>query len=137
MIEKDGVKREHKSLGIYDVMIKPHPEVQVKVKFSRFSAVIPEILTTSDEKGIIMKGFLDKFNQKQHWMYSKIEDLEHQVVLVLWHDVSSDRMVIKATKSQALSLIRSADIAEKVLVTKIVFKLTLENKPPGMRYRQF
>ncbi|HHT62620.1 MAG: Lon family ATP-dependent protease [Bacillota bacterium] len=83
-----------------------------------------------------MKGFLDKFiNQKQQLdVLNKIEDLEHQVAALysLACDVfGADRMVIKATKLEALSLIRSADIAEKVLgLQKIVFKdPTLENKP--------
>lgn len=75
-----------------------------------------------------MKGFLDKFiGQKQQVdVNNKSEDLEHQVAALysLVSDIfGSDRMVIKATKLEALSLIRSTDIAEKVLgLQKIVLK---------------
>ena len=83
-----------------------------------------------------MKGFLDKFiNQKQQgYLDNKSEDLEHQVAALysLVSDVfGADRMVIKATKLEALPLIRSADIAKKVLgLQKIVFKdPTLDHVP--------
>lgn len=84
-----------------------------------------------------MKGFLDKFiGQKQQLdVNNKSEDLEHQVAALysLVSDIfGSDRMVIKATKLEALPLIRSTDIAEKVLgLQKIVFKdPTLDAVPP-------
>lgn len=83
-----------------------------------------------------MKGILDKFiNQKQKLLVTnKSEDLEHQVAALyaLVSDIfGSDRMVIKATKLEALPLISSTDIAEKVLgLQKIVFKdPTLDTVP--------
>jgi len=75
-----------------------------------------------------MKGFLDKFiSQKQQLdVNNKSEDLEHQVAALyaLVSDIfGSDRIVIKATKLEALPLIRSTNIAEKVLgLQKIVLK---------------
>ncbi|MEL7566879.1 MAG: Lon family ATP-dependent protease [Dehalobacterium sp.] len=83
-----------------------------------------------------MKGFLDKFiSQKQQFDVNNIsEDLEHQVAALysLVSDIfGSDRMVIKATKLEALPLIRSENIAERVLgLQKIVLKdPTLEAVP--------
>ncbi|ATW26227.1 Lon family ATP-dependent protease [Candidatus Formimonas warabiya] len=75
-----------------------------------------------------MKGFLDKFiGQKQQVdINNKSEDIEHQVAALysLVSDIfGSDRVVIKATKLEALPLLRSTDVAEKVLgLQKIVFK---------------
>lgn len=83
-----------------------------------------------------MKGFLDKFiSQKQHVdVNRKSEDIEHQVAALysLISDIfGSDQIVIKATKLEALSLICSKNIAEKVLgLQKIVFRdPTLDGVP--------
>ncbi|MGI6679638.1 MAG: Lon family ATP-dependent protease [Dehalobacterium sp.] len=83
-----------------------------------------------------MKGFLDKFiNQKQQvdgeWQR---EDVEHQVTALysLVADLfGSDRMVIQATKLEAISLMNSPNLEDRVLgLQKIVFKdPTLEVVP--------
>lgn len=83
-----------------------------------------------------MKGFLDKFTgHKEQVNINEIsKGLEHQVAAVhslISEIFGSDRMVIKATKLEALSLLRSPDLAERVLgLQKIVFQdPTLDTVP--------
>jgi len=83
-----------------------------------------------------MKGFLDKFTgqKQQNYLYEKSEGIEHQVAAVysLVSEIfGSDRMVIKATKLEALSLLRSSNAGKKVLgLEKIVFQdPTLDTVP--------
>lgn len=73
-------------------------------------------------------GFLDKFISQKQQIDGELqrEDLEHQVAALyaLVSDLfGSDRMVIQATKLEAIPLMNSKDLEERVLgLQKIVFK---------------
>ncbi|NMA15519.1 MAG: ATP-dependent protease, Lon family [Clostridia bacterium] len=84
-----------------------------------------------------MKGFLDKIKgPKLSDLHTVSEEIEHQVAAVysLVSDVyGADHMVIKATKLEALPLLRSKNLGERVLgLQKIVFMdPTLDTVPTG------
>jgi len=75
-----------------------------------------------------VKGFLDKIlaTREQFDIKAASEDVEHQIAAVfsLVNEViGPEQLVIKATKLEALPLLRSEDLAERVLgLQKIVFR---------------